>query len=339
MRFGFAPVQSQATFAAMQRQARLAEALGFDTLWAHEHHSQGMMYPDPLMTLAALAPATATIRLGTNMLLLPIHHPLRVAEAGAMVDVLSDGRLCLGVAAGYSPLDLRAFGVVQSARAVRLSEGVALIRALWCGQEVTAEGVSFQLEAFRLFPSPLQQPSPPIVIGGSSDKAIDRAARLADGYVISTTETIEDVVKRVDVYRRALAAHDKPWRAPLLNRIVCTVPNAAEKRVAQEFYSKVLLAFYDAWGHANITHLSPEARAVERVSAQHFIIGEPAECVEQIRAYAALGIGHIACLMNFGNPDPALVERSMRLFGERVLPHVVPTDAGNAHVETKAGKT
>jgi probable F420-dependent oxidoreductase len=323
MRFGFAPTQSQATFDAMRSQAQLAEALGFDTLWAHEHHSGGMMYPDPLMTLAALASATTTIRLGTNMLLLPIHHPLRVAEAGAMVDVLSQGRLCLGVAAGYSPVDLRAFGMTRSARAVRLSEGVELIRALWRGETVSREGTSFQLDAFRLFPQPVQQPSPPIVIGGSSDKAIDRAARLGDGYVISTTETIENVARRADVYRRALDAHRKPAQSPWLNRIVCAVRSAAEKRAAQAMYGKTLLAFYDAWGHTNITQLSAEARAPERVSEQHFIIGEPAECIEQIHAYAALGVGHIACLMNFGNPDLAFVEQSLRLFGEQVLPHVV----------------
>ncbi len=326
MRFGFAPVQSQATFAEMQRQAQLAEALGFDTLWAHEHHSQGMIYPDPLMTLAALAPATQRIRLGTNMLLLPIHHPLRVAEAGAMVDVLSQGRLCLGVAAGYSAVDLEAFGVSKSERAVRLSEGVELIRTLWRGDEVTGAGATFRLEAFRLFLRPLQRPSPPIVIGGSSDKAIDRAARLADAYVISTTETMENVARRVDVYRRALPMHGRPWRGPWLNRIVCTVRGAAEKRAAQESYSKVLLAFYDAWGHANITQLPPDARTPERVSEQHFIIGEPAECIEQIEAYAALGIDHIACLMNFGNPDLGFVEQSMRLFGERVLPRVAGSE-------------
>jgi alkanesulfonate monooxygenase SsuD/methylene tetrahydromethanopterin reductase-like flavin-dependent oxidoreductase (luciferase family) len=322
MRFGFAPVQSQATFDAMRHQARLAEALGFDILWVHEHHSQGMMYGDPLMTLAALAPATKTIRLGTNMLLLPIHHPLRVAEAGAMVDILSQGRLCLGVASGYSPVDLRAFGVAKSERATRLTQGVELIRSLWRGEEVTAEGASFGLELFRLFPGPLQRPSPPIVIGGTSDKAIDRAARLGDGYVISTTETIENVTKRVGAYRQALATHGKPWQGPWLNRIVCTVRSGAEKRAAQTFYGGALLAFYDAWGHANVTRLSADARTPETVSEQHFIVGEPAECIERIRAYAALGVSHIACLMNFGNPDLAFVERSMRLFGEQVLPHV-----------------
>ena len=120
MKFGFAPVQSQLHFEAMRIQARLAEELGFETLWAHEHHSGGMMYPDPLMTLAVLAPVTKRIGLGTDMLLLPIHHPVRVAQEAAMLDVLSDGRLRLGVANGYSQQDLRAFGMSGKNRGQKL---------------------------------------------------------------------------------------------------------------------------------------------------------------------------------------------------------------------------
>src|SRR5271156_226795 len=123
MRFGFSPIQSQPRFDAMRRQAALAEDLGFDVLWAHEHHSQGMMYPSPLMTLAVLAPVTERIAVGTNMLLLPLYAALRVAEEAAMVDVLSGGRLRLGISAGYSPADLEGFGVPQNERGTRLREG------------------------------------------------------------------------------------------------------------------------------------------------------------------------------------------------------------------------
>ena len=87
MRIGLSPTQSEKRFDVMLRQAKLAEALGYDVLWAREHHSGAAMYPSPLMTLAALASRTTRIGLGTNMLLLPLHHPLRVAEDGAMVDV------------------------------------------------------------------------------------------------------------------------------------------------------------------------------------------------------------------------------------------------------------
>jgi probable F420-dependent oxidoreductase len=321
MRFGFSPTQSGRTFEVMQQQARLAEALGFETLWAHEHHSQAMMYPNPLLTLAALAGVTERIGLGTNMLLLPLHHPVRVAQDAAMVDVLSRGRLRLGVAKGYSPADLRTFGVSLSLRSRRLSAGVELIRALWEGGEVTRAGEDFDLEHFRLFPLPIQRPGPPIYIGGHAAEAIRRAARCGDGYLISTTEPIARVAERVAAYRTALGEIGKPWQAPLLNRLVCTVRDRREKAAAEQQYSGALLALYDAWGHDNVTKLSPEGRTPERVARTHLIIGEPAECIERIHEYAEIGIGHIACLMNFGTPALELVERSLRLFGEQVIPH------------------
>ena len=166
MRFGLSPTQSQPLFDVMCLQAGLAEALGFDVLWAHEHHSGGTTYPSPLMTLAALAGVTRRIELGTNMLLLPLHHPLRVAEDAAMVDVMSGGRLRLGVSAGYSPADLQAFGVSPDARAKRMREGLSLIRAVWLGAPVSLDSELCQLRNFTLHPKPIRQPAPPIYMGG-----------------------------------------------------------------------------------------------------------------------------------------------------------------------------
>ena len=319
MEFGFAPVQSKASFESMRSQATLAESLGFSTLWAHEHHYGRMMYPDPLMTLAALAPATRTIGLGTNMLLLPIHHPLRVAQAAAMLDVLSDGRLKLGVANGYSPGDLQAFGVPAKQRGQRLEEGLLLIRRLWQGETVTESGNGYELDNYELFPLPLQRPNPPIYVGGHAPVAIERAARLGDAYLISTTQKISEIPALVAIYHDALAAQGKASRKPTLNRIVCVVDSAAQKEQAQAFYANALLKLYDSWGHESVTGLGNAERARQVLCDEHFILGEPDACIEQIRRYEAMGIGHIACLMNFGGPDPELVERSMRLLGEQVM--------------------
>ncbi len=320
MEFGLAPVQSEPTFEPMLSQARLAESLGFSVLWAHEHHSKAMMYPDPLLALAAMAGATERIGLGTNMLLLPIHHPVRVAQEAAMVDVLSHGRLLLGVANGYSPTDLRTFGVSSARRGARMTAGVELIRRLWSGEPVSGKGEDFELEDFRLFPLPVQRPGPPILVGGQADVAIRRAARLGDNYLISTTETFDHVAERIATHSAARRELALPETAPALNRIVCVVEDRAARSAAVEFFARALLSLYDAWGHANVTTLPRAEREPERVARDHFIIGEPAECVERVEAYAELGIGHIACLMNFGAPDREVVERSVRSFGERVLP-------------------
>jgi probable F420-dependent oxidoreductase len=322
MELGLAPVQSTPTFEPMLRQARTAEALGFSTLWAHEHHSQGAMYPDPLMALAAMAPVTSTVRLGTNMLLLPIHHPVRVAQETAMLDVLSGGRLVLGVANGYSRVDFATFGTDRTRRGARLEAGIELVRELWSGRPVTAVSEDYRLDGFRLFPTPVQRPSPPIVVGGQAPRAIRRAARLGDGYLISTTETIANVAVRIATYREACTSLGLEAPAPILNRIVATVGSRAEREEALAFFTRALLSLYDAWGHANVAELSPDQREPEQVARDHLVVGEPAECLERLQEYEEMGVGQVACLMGFGGRDPALADRSLRLCGERVLPHL-----------------
>lgn len=322
MRFGLSPIQSDTRFDAMLRQAELAEELGYDVLWAHEHHAGAAMYPSPLMTLAALASRTRRIGLETNMLLLPLHHPLRVAEDGAMVDVLSGGRLRLGVSAGYAEADLRAFAVPAGERAGRMRDGLTLIRAVWTGEHVNLENSLSQLADFTMFPRPVQQPAPPIFVGGTVDAAIRRAARLGDELLISTTQRLCEIPRILDVYHAELRrlGKDPAQKSTALNRIVHVIPDGSSKNSAVEFFTSRFLRLYDAWGHQNVTEFGAAARSTAEVDADHFIIGEAAECIDRIVQYAALGVGEIACLMNFGAPEAEAVERSMRLFAERVMP-------------------
>jgi alkanesulfonate monooxygenase SsuD/methylene tetrahydromethanopterin reductase-like flavin-dependent oxidoreductase (luciferase family) len=323
MRFGYAPTQSDPTCGAMMRQAERAESHGFEALWVHEHHSQRMMYPDPLLALGILAGVTRRIALGTNMLLLPIHHPLRVAQAGAMVDARSNGRLWLGVAAGYAPSDLAAFGVSPTARRTRMEEGLALIRAVWTQERVDFDGEQTKLRGFELFPRPCQWPRPPIYMGALAKPAIRRAARLADGYVLSAGSTIEEVRDRAQLYHDAVRelSDDPSQRRPLVvNRVVHVVASRAERDAAAVRFARGFLSFYDRWGHADVVRLGSDDRVYEETVRRHFILGEPAECIEQIHAYREMGIGHMACLMSFANPPIEMVEKSLDLFGERILP-------------------
>jgi alkanesulfonate monooxygenase SsuD/methylene tetrahydromethanopterin reductase-like flavin-dependent oxidoreductase (luciferase family) len=324
MRFGFSPVQSLPRFDMMLRQAALAENLGFDVLWAHEHHSQAMMYPSPLMVLAAMAPVTQRIGLGTDMLLLPLYPALRVAQEAAMVDVLCGGRLRLGVAAGYSVTDLEAFGVPQNERGIRMREGIRLIREVWTRDHVDFSGRLSTLKDFTLFPKPVQQPAPPIYVGATIDVAVRRAARLGDELMISTTQPAGDIPRMLGVYHDELRklGRDPAAKRTALNRIVFVVAGRAAKEQALDFFRQRFLRLYRNWGHQNVTELSGESRAPDAIDAGHFIIGEAAECVEMIERYRALGIAEIACLMNFGSPVLEQVERSMRLFAQHVMPRL-----------------
>lgn len=330
MEFGLAPVQSEATVDAMLRQASMAEDLGFDTLWAQEHHTLGMMYPAPLIALTVLAGRTRSIHLGTNMLLLPLHHPVRIAEAAAMVDMVSGGRLRLGVSAGYSETDFRTSGISLKDRARRMREGVPLIRRLWTEESVTARSEDYELEDFRLFPKPLQKPCPPIYMGGTVPSAIARAARLGDEFLISATQSRQQAEAQISVYGKALRdlGLDAATKRLTINRVVHVAVDRRGKERAVEMLAEQYLRYYQSWGHQSIVALEGRSRAPQDVAAEHFIVGEPSECVEAIQAYASLGIEQICCFMHFGRTPLEFAEASLRRFGEQVIPRVQGESSG-----------
>jgi alkanesulfonate monooxygenase SsuD/methylene tetrahydromethanopterin reductase-like flavin-dependent oxidoreductase (luciferase family) len=157
-----------------------AEHLGFDTVWMPEHHlaADGML-PSPLVMAAAIAARTKRIRIGTSILVLPLHHPVRVAEDAAVVDLISGGRLVLGIGQGYAADEFAAFGVERRHRAQLLDEGVAVLRQAWSGS-VDFQGE--QYDGLQVTPKP-ERPIP-LFIGGVTKAGLGRAARLGDGVIV-----------------------------------------------------------------------------------------------------------------------------------------------------------
>ncbi|MEM9257000.1 MAG: LLM class flavin-dependent oxidoreductase [Pseudomonadota bacterium] len=320
MQLGLSPDQTHPDFSEMCHQSKMAESLGFSALWVHEHHSAGMMYPDPLMALAVLAPITATIRLGTSMLLLPLHHPVRMAQSAAMVDVMSGGRLDLGIANGYAATDLAAFGMTGKHRGRRVQQGVELARQLWTGESVTASGEGFELQDFVLFPPPVQRPGPPLLLGGHAPVAIERAARLGDGFFISATTGLELLTELISQYRGLLEELGRRFEGVWLNRVACVVDSARQKAEARDFFASALLGLYDDWGHDNVARLTERERRIDEICRNNLLIGEPAEVLEQVEMYREMGVRHIACLTSFGAPPVDVARRSITLLGEAVIP-------------------
>src|SRR6058998_256287 len=158
LEIGLSPLQGQATFDETLRECEQAEAAGFSSIWLGEHHNHPLLYPAPLIGLAAVASRTRTIRLGTGVLLLPLYHPLDVAEEAAMLDVISGGRLILGIGAGYAPEEFDAFGVSLKERGSRMDEAVPLIQRLWSEERVSHEGRHFRVTNATVAPRPIQRP-------------------------------------------------------------------------------------------------------------------------------------------------------------------------------------
>jgi alkanesulfonate monooxygenase SsuD/methylene tetrahydromethanopterin reductase-like flavin-dependent oxidoreductase (luciferase family) len=161
-----------------------AEQHGFDNVWISEHHLVDDGYaPCVLPISAAIAAQTKTIRIGSAILILPLHNPIRVAEDAATVDVISGGRFELGVAPGYKVEEYESFGIPKRERGGRTNEGLEIVRRLLEGETLTYQGQYYAVCRAKIAPPPVQQPRLPIWAGGFTPAATRRAAQQADGFL------------------------------------------------------------------------------------------------------------------------------------------------------------
>jgi probable F420-dependent oxidoreductase len=175
--------------------ARAIEEIGYDEIDLFEHVTVGLPTPtrpagpaapellEPLVTLGAMAAVTRRIGLGTGVLILPQRQPALVAKQVATLDVLSGGRVRLGVGAGWQESEYESLGVPFAERGRRLDEAIHLLRLYWTKPSVTFRGRFYQAEAMAMDPKPVQPGGPPIWLGGDSDAALRRVGRLGDGWL------------------------------------------------------------------------------------------------------------------------------------------------------------
>jgi probable F420-dependent oxidoreductase len=202
MKFGFSLVVrgNEATPETFARMAEKAEALELDALWCSAHviippqvtsgyvMIPGLKHPEywkerywePFTVLSYLAGLTSRIKLGTSVVVMPMHNPFELAKQVAEVDQLSGGRFVFGIGVGWFEEEFRVLGQDFHNRGARTNEGLALMRSLWGKDPVTFKGDHYSVENAYFAPKPVQQPSPPIWVAGSSKAALRRTARYGD---------------------------------------------------------------------------------------------------------------------------------------------------------------
>lgn len=329
MHVGLSPLQAGGDFEETIRECERAEAAGFDSVWLGEHHNNALLYPTPLLGLAAIASRTRRLRLGTGVLLLPLHHPLAVAEEAAMVDVISGGRLILGVGAGYAPEEFAAFGVSIKERGSRLDEAVPLIQRLWCEDNVTHEGRHYRLTNATVSPRPVQRPRPPIWFAGWVEPAIRRAGRLGDAWLGGPSATLGELAGCVRLYREARTAAGREAGDVALIRYVFVAETAERARaIAGTAFIRAFEETYFRWPHPVVKRPAGDL-TIERLSADRIILGDPASCLRQIRQFqTTLGLTHLVCRMSVpGIPREAGLA-SLNLFTRELLPALQATGSG-----------
>jgi probable F420-dependent oxidoreductase len=163
---------------------------------------------DPWIILTTIAAATSTIKVGTGVYVLPLRHPFVTARAVTSLDVLSGGRVLLGVGAGWLAEEFTALGLDPKKRFSRTVECIEVLRALWTEPEPSYHGHHFDFEAVHFAPRPVSSPHPPIILGGDSDHALARAARLGDGWMSGGVATdVAEIEERVAKIRALREEH------------------------------------------------------------------------------------------------------------------------------------
>lgn len=325
-------------------QMLLSEELGYDSVWLTEHHFiEYGISTSPLALASAIAARTERIRIALAAAILPFHDPIRLAEEIAFVDILSRGRLSVGMGRGNRPLEFQGYRVPQQENRERFEEIVEIMLQAWSQDRVSYHGKFFTIDNIPVIPKPFQKPHPPLMLVCVSPETIAFAARRAWPMLNSILfGPLDQVVRNRDLYTAAMAeggyseaAIKTALQAWGVSRHVYVAPTDSEAireaEAAERWYQKSLARFLVP---ENIETAPPALQPQFRLLAERLktvtwedllketvLFGSPERLVDKVREMEGVGVGELLCWMNFGGLPQDRVERSMRLFAEQVMPH------------------
>ena len=284
--------------------ARRVEELGFDSLWTGDHVSFHNPIYESLTLLGAYAGITRRVKLGTAVYLLALRHPTVAAKMTATLDALSGGRLVFGVGVGgENPKEFEACGIPHAERGARVTESIDVVRALWRDSPATFTGRFTRFQDVSIDPKPVQQPGPPIWIGGRSDAALARAGRQGDGWVsyVVQPERYRQSLEKI----RAAAAEAGRSLDGFVNAHLTFITVGRDWESAERVWTERLSRRY-------AQDFGPLAR-------KYGVIGTPAQCIEQLERFAEAGCDYFLV-----NPiaDPADERQQLEAVAADILPRL-----------------
>jgi probable F420-dependent oxidoreductase len=302
-----------------------AEELGFDfaTFTHHRFSPDRPHISSPFVLMSAIAARTKRLRLVTTIFILPLYHPLDVAEAVASLDQLSGGRVVLGVGAGYRKYEADALQLPYEQRVSRMTEGIAVLRAAWAPGPASFSGTHWQFDDVDVVPKPVQQPGPPIWIGALEPKPIARAAQIADGWIAPSLQPFPVLSERAARYRELAASG--PASTICLERDVAIAADGPAAHAAWTARNRAYIEHFRDHGAPVLP--GEEAAAADSIRDGLAVSGTPEECIRELTRYRdTIGCEYLSTMNlgtgpGYGNPGNYDYELAgLRLFGAEVLP-------------------
>ncbi len=299
-------------------KARAAYRCGFQSIWVGPGYlNQGWHSSVLLGRVAAEVPGMELGIVG----ILPLYHQVELAEQLATLDVISGGRLVLGAAIGWRDFHFRAFEVPLGERLSRFLEVLQIMKTLWTQEQVTYTGKYFHLDDVPGAGQPLQRPYPKILIAANLDPGVRRAARIADGWLISSRATLPTIARQLALYRKALpegqGGYAAAWREMYVARDRDHAIGIIRPHVEWLYRDRAALGHNRALPEADRIDVS-----FDQVLEGRFIIGSPEECATEVRKYRRLGVEELILRCQWPGMAVAEALKAIELFGREVMPRL-----------------
>jgi len=315
------------SYEQLGRFVRVLDRVGFDSVWVGEHHMTGDIFFPPLVTLAGVIGNTKRMKVGTGIIILPLYHPLKLAEDVAMLDIMSKGRMILGVGVGYRREEYDAFGVSYEDRRKILEEQVLLLRKLWKHDNISWQSKYYHLESVSVNPKPTQTDLPIWIglSGAAFASSLARIAEIGDAWILDAATPLGMIEHKMPGFVQALKKNGKEPSMtdfPVIRDLyVAKDSDSARADVGRAIVDK--FRTYHRWGYPVMrkTYRSEEDVTFDSLRKDIVIVGSPDECVELIEKYGKAGINHLIFRVQVKGSTHSEAASMIKLFVEKVMPH------------------
>ena len=328
------PERDSAVIDSTLDEILLAEEIGMHSVWLTEHHFDGAAaHADPLVLGAAVAARTEHLKIGFAVVELAFHHPVRLAVQTSLLDNLSHGRLIVGTGRGsaYNHYEYIGFGITMEEGMARLEEAEDLLVAAWTGEDLQYHGQHWDLEFPHLRPRPYQQPHPPLIRACISEESTLQMAAIGRPVMIGI-QTHATLRSRLEAYRETMRysgfsdpeierTMDQCWAS---RDLFIAESHDEAREIAEAGFQRERYHFRHArelYNPGGLPPLDPNRPVPAGESFDHsFIVGTPSQVAEQVAEMRDVGVRNLMLKLNTGEMDTHAVQKSMKLFGEKVMP-------------------
>ncbi len=334
----------------MMDQVPFAEEMGFSRVWMadHQFRSEWSHSSAPDITLAALSQLTTRIRLGIAVVVPPVQHPLQIAARIATLDIISKGRVDLGVGRSGYPYQMVAFGTPLSHATGMVDEALEIIPRAWTEEEFSYNGKHYQIPTRQVHPKPIQKPHPPLWLGCSQEDTFRKAGELGLGALAMVGGGPERLARLIEIYREAIKG-PHPAGGLVHNRVSgSTIAFCMEDQNKAFERGAELLDWYReqqrvrdsrVWGEqeagavpqdyqwhfqrttANDAPKQDDVSSMDLLRSGRYCVGNPDDCIRYLEQFEATGLDEMMPLFQIGPIAHQEVMETLRLFGKHVIPH------------------